>query len=67
MSEEIDTKYTRDLICPYCGYAQSEPYELFLSGDDCDGVECGSCERDFDCERHVDISYSSYKINTEEG
>jgi hypothetical protein len=59
---EIDHEWTNDAVCPYCGYADKESWEL----DGEDGQEgettCGSCERDFIYYRNVSVTFTTMKI-----
>ena len=51
---EFDTKFTRSLVCPYCGHECKDSWEL--SGDSGEH-ECGKCERSYWWERRVDVTY----------
>jgi len=62
MSEvkEIDCQYTREIICPYCGYERSN------SVDDFDGPssyedDCEECGKTFIVEPDVEITFSTHK------
>jgi uncharacterized Zn-finger protein len=57
----VDTSYTDDPICPYCGKAQRDAWEIDLGpGYEGDGeMACGWCEREFYISRHVAISYTT--------
>jgi hypothetical protein len=51
----IDTEYTDEITCPYCGYADEYT-------DKCEGVfsmHCANCDRIFVVERHVEVTYST--------
>ena len=62
--KEIDYKskgeqhsYTYNLKCPYCGYENTDSWEM----DDSSGeVECGRCGSEYEYEREVSVSYSTY-------
>lgn len=55
----IDTNYTSETVCPYCGHETQDSWEL--SGDD--GVdECGECEKPFRWARHVGVTYCTRKV-----
>lgn len=60
MPEEIDYKFTREIICPYCGYEFSDSGEF----SDESKEECPECYNEFFQERIVDVSYSTEKICT---
>ena len=55
---DIDCEYTREIVCPYCGYEHQDSWEA----DDQDTRLCGSCEREFKFTRDVDVTYISEKI-----
>lgn len=56
MSKEIDHSYTKEIICPWCGYEISDSWEMSDSDDEC---ECGDCYKIFSYEREFEITYSS--------
>jgi len=51
-----DTEYEREMICPWCGHVQSDPWEL---RDDDGEHDCGTCNREFKYVRQYDITYST--------
>jgi len=59
IDEGIDTKRTPYAVCPYCGHAHHDSWELEgEDGEECE-TACGMCEKDFRYFRNVDISYST--------
>ena len=59
---EIDHEFTKEIVCPYCGYIHSESYE-FGNGEEGDGEdECGECGKKFRWSRMVSVDYSTEKI-----
>ncbi len=58
MSKEIDTEYTDEVVCPYCGAEQGESWELADNNDDYDCNECGKV---FGYERDIEVTYRSWK------
>jgi hypothetical protein len=62
---DIDTDLTENCICPYCGYEDTDSWEL--SGDDGETNEttCGSCGEDFEYSRNITITFSSSKLKCE--
>ncbi len=63
MSKEIDHEYTYNLVCPYCGYEDKDEWEL---SDNEGETFCGRCDEEFAYTRHVSISYSTSKIESNE-
>ena len=63
---ELDTKYTDELVCPWCGEVDDASCEHFESNSECTVVECGSCEKQFDATRHVSVNYSTSKVTQAE-
>ena len=62
MSEkEIDHDYTKEIICPYCGYEHGDSWEK--SNDVFDGdlpdMECDDCNKTFSVYRNGEITYST--------
>jgi len=60
---KYDTSFTEAPICPYCGHAQRDAWELdFGPGMEGDGdVWCGECDERFECSRNATISYTTRK------
>jgi DNA-directed RNA polymerase subunit RPC12/RpoP len=58
-SGEEEPSFTDEIVCPWCGYEQSDPWEMYDSDDEC---ECGNCEKIFSYERHVEVTYSSSRV-----
>lgn len=57
----IDTDHTDSPVCPYCGHAELDAWEIDF-GPGLDGeaeVTCGACEREYTVQRHAYITYSS--------
>lgn len=52
------TEYTRETVCPYCGYVNRNSWEL--DGDEGE-ITCGRCESDFEYERIVTVEYCTSK------
>lgn len=59
--EGTEFEFEREAICPYCGSEQMDSWEL--SGDDggLEETDCGTCGKDFEYVRHIDITYSTYQ------
>lgn len=55
---EIDHEGTYETVCPYCGYVNRDSWELDDNGEQW----CGGCEREFRYERHVDVTYSTKRL-----
>jgi uncharacterized Zn-finger protein len=58
--QEIDTEHTDQLTCPYCGRVDRDGHEYFQHSE-CQEVQCGHCEREFDAVQHVSVTYSAKK------
>jgi transcription elongation factor Elf1 len=61
---EIDHEFTKEIVCPYCGYVHSESYEFGNGADDGDD-ECGKCGKKFSWSRMISVSYSTSKTGEE--
>lgn len=61
---KFDTRYTDNIICPYCGY---ENYDSWECGDGEDAFEttCDRCGEKMDVVRHISVSYSSEKLEAD--
>jgi alanyl-tRNA synthetase len=60
---EIETDYTANVICPFCGYEDNNSWEINFGpcGDGETEIICDSCEKNFIASRHVSVNYSSWK------
>jgi hypothetical protein len=61
---EIETDYTDDPVCPHCGHAEKDAWEIDF-GPGLDGtteLECSACRRDYFCERNCQVTYSSHVL-----
>lgn len=61
-NEEIDHEHTREVVCPYCGYAWDDGWELGLSDGDMVRIDCGRCDKPMRVECRVLVIYSTKKI-----
>lgn len=61
MTEESDTAfdcdYTRDIVCPYCGYRHPDSHEISWNEEGCGETECGRCDKSFHWSCSVSVSY----------
>lgn len=55
---KIDNMFTEEIVCPYCGYEFKDSWECEDSDDE---MYCEYCEKEFTYERHVEVTYCSYK------
>ena len=64
MTNNIDTEFTFEPVCPYCGHKEPDAWEIdFGPGLDGDTeTQCGSCEKEYFVSRNVTIDYSTKKI-----
>lgn len=46
-------------ICPYCGHADRDSWELGSSGVDSGETDCPNCERTYFWERVIEVSYTT--------
>lgn len=58
-----EKEYESDLVCPYCGYADRNSWEL--SNDEDEHI-CGQCSAVMSFERVVTVEYSSYPVRLPE-
>lgn len=54
----------KNITCPYCGWEDNDSWEF----DEDEGVvTCGSCEKEFNVTRNIEVTYSTSRIECEEG
>lgn len=60
---EFDTEYRDSVICPHCGYVQTEieEYDWDWYSDDLNECQCQNCDKDFGVSIHVSYSFTSTK------
>lgn len=56
--KQINHRYTKEVVCPYCGYEFSDSWEF---NDQEDSVYCGECDNEFVALREIEVSYCTYK------
>jgi len=66
IKEDIDHEYMRNIICPWCGYKNTDSWETawdLLEGDEGREAEteCVECEKIFLFVVHRDIRYSTQR------
>ena len=65
MSEKllIDTSYTDDITCPYCGEKMEDSWEVLPNEIEFDDevLECGECGQELIASRQCQFTYSTKK------
>jgi transcription elongation factor Elf1 len=56
---EIETEYTKEITCPYCGHEYNESYEFIEHNDKTE--DCVVCGKTFCYEVDHDITYTTWK------
>ena len=59
----MEHKYEKNIKCPYCDWEDNDSWEF---GEDNGTQTCGSCEKEFNVEREIEVTYSTTRINCEE-
>ncbi|SRR3972149_1020349 len=59
----MEHKHTNQIICPYCGHEDDESWNLEEEGET--QKTCESCEKEFNVEKEVSITYSTSRIECE--
>ena len=60
---EIKHKYTKEIVCPYCGYEFSDSWDYSSDLEDIGLIDCENCDKSFYANRIVTINYSTEKAN----
>ena len=60
--KEIETDFTQELVCPYCGYEDTDSWEYDQNTFDgvLGDIECGECGKTFHAQRNGEITYSTW-------
>jgi len=56
----MEYKYNAQIKCPYCDWEDIDSWEF---NEDCGLHTCGCCEEEFYVERHVEVTYSTSRID----
>ena len=56
-------EFENQIKCPYCNWEDQDSWEF---GEDSGTHTCGSCEKEFNVEREVKVTYSTSRIDCEE-
>ena len=65
---EIDHEFTRDMICPWCGYKIRDGHEYFSGYDGHnDEIECPECGKLFGCELEAIPQYTTTRKKCKTG
>ena len=59
--KEIDHSYTREIVCPYCGYEYIDSWEINQDSTFWEEEECPECDKVFEVERNIEVTYVTYK------
>lgn len=62
MAEKIECEYTNEIVCPWCGYEYSDSWEFHEDRED---MECPECEKMFNMNRTVTVSYTTERKECE--
>jgi hypothetical protein len=62
VTTEYDCCATEEPICPYCGSAQGDFWEVSGNKDNSGEYDCGSCTRVFTWSCMVSVTYSTTPI-----
>jgi len=65
----IETDSTQELVCPYCGYEDTDSWEYDQNTFDgvLGDIECGECGKKFHAQRNGEITYSTWIDKETEG
>ena len=45
--------------CPYCGHVEADSWEIDFGTNGSAEVTCSACDKDYHCQQHVTVNYSS--------
>ena len=64
---EIDTDYTDNITCPYCGVEMQDSWDVRSAEVEFDDgvIECGECGKEFLASRQCSVTYSTSKKGRE--
>ncbi len=56
MTKQIDHEHTHEIVCPHCGYEQSDSWEYGSKGT----VDCDECGKDYQFQRDELVTYTTW-------
>ncbi len=59
---EIDCDGTDESVCPYCGYEETDSWEISFHANNTAETDCGQCGKTYKVTRDFSVSYSSQKL-----
>lgn len=62
LENDIDHEWTRQIICPHCGFEHDDSFEISgnMSGNGI--MECWECSKQFKWNCHIDVMYDTEKV-----
>jgi uncharacterized Zn-finger protein len=61
MTKELNLKYNREPVCPYCGDILTDAWEMNLRDGESEDVTCGNCDEEFKVTCSIDVTYDTEK------
>lgn len=55
----IDHNFTREVVCPHCGYEHTDSWERHMDDGDQEDDTCERCGKDFTVDCTVTVTYST--------
>lgn len=60
--KEIDCDFTKEIVCPHCGYEHQDSWEWGPDTGEYDSEgECGECGKAFIWSRYIETTYNTRK------
>jgi len=62
---DINHDFTREVVCPHCGYEHGDSWERRMTDGDQEDEICDRCGKRFTVSCHITVSYSTDKAPDE--
>lgn len=65
--DPVDLKFNEQPVCPYCGYIRQDAWEINFGSNLFDGeagIYCGECGKEYRVCREVEVTYSTYTLES---
>lgn len=59
IDDEIDHEYTKEIVCPRCGYEHGDSWEKHMADGDEHKMDCDNCGKPFIVTCTVTVDYST--------
>ena len=64
--KDLELELNHNAVCPYCGYEELSSWELNMGDGDKEIIVCEECNKEFEVNCVIDVTYSTKKQGVHE-